>query len=177
MVFLVIAGRRRSWDLCLNHVLHPHLLRVLTATVRTLAHRAQPRNLRTMAANLGLPRDSRVPVSTQRRLCLMTLTLLIMEWAMGITEKARIQVTTLTCRIITGGMAAREYHNPMYRMYRRRRHLLKREPLQQQNQRQSERRRKVKKKIDGQTLTKSKSHLRFAVFAPGFFGSLVARRA
>lgn len=169
MVFLDIAGRRRSWDLCLNHVLHLRLLRVLTATVRTLAHRAQPKNLRTMAANLGLPRDSRVPVSTQRRLCLMTLTMLIMEWALGIMEKARIQITTLTCRIITGRMAAREYHNPMYRMYRRRRHLLKREPLQQQNQRQSERQRNVKLKIDG--------HLIFAVFAPGFFGPLVARRA
>lgn len=169
MAFLVIVGRRRSWDLCLNHVLHPRLPRVPTATVRTLPHRAQPRSLRTMVANLGLPpRDSRVPASPQRHLCLMTLTLLITEWAMGITEKARTQITTLTCRIITGRMAAREYHNPMYRMYRKYQHLLKRGLLRQQHQRPTERQRNGKKKNDGQTQTKSKSHLIFAVFAPGF---------
>lgn len=180
MVFLVIAGRRRSWDPCLNHVLHLRLPRVPTATVRTLPHRAQPRSLRTMAANLGLPpRDSRVPASPQRHLCLMTLILLITEWATGIMEKARIQVTTLTCRIITGRMAAREYHNPTYKMYRRHRHLLKRGLLQQPNRRQTERQRNGKKKNDGQTQTKSKSHLIFAVFAPGLFGFgfLVACRA
>jgi hypothetical protein len=175
MVSLVTAARRRSWDLCLNHALHLRLPRVLTATIRTLAHRAQPRNLRTTAADLSLPpRDSQVPASPQRHLCLMTLILLITEWAMGIMEKARIQITTLTCRIIMGHMATREYHNPTYRIYKGRRHLLKRGLLQQQSQRQSERRRSGKKKIDGQTLT---SHLIFAVFAPGFFGSLVARRA
>jgi hypothetical protein len=180
MVFLAIAARRRSWDLCLNHALHLRLPRVLIATIRTPAHRAQPRNRGTMAANQNLPpRDSQALASPQLHLCLMTLMLLITEWAMGITEKARIRITTLTCRIIMGRMATREYHNQTYRMYRRRRHLLKRELLQQQNQHESERRRNGKKKIlmvEHLRLV-TKSHLIFAVFDPSFFGSLAARRA